>query len=160
MKLSTEQKLALFDANVSAHYKKRGKFISRIAIMGETILTIVAGKLETMKTVNEPSIVLRNIEVGSSAEMYIVPLESYNKRYYEDSGNSYLIDGHKWQVAFAKGEVRAFQYNSEPIIITAIWGEEMIVEPGDYIARPVDGEQTDIYRIEKKTFKQTYYLVE
>jgi hypothetical protein len=158
MKLSSEQKLKLFNAHITGHYKKRGKFISRIGIIGETILTIVAGKLETMKTVTEPSIVLRNIEVGSSAETYIVPLESYNKRYYEDAGNSYLIDGHNWQVAFAKGEVHAFQYYGKSIIISAIWGEDMIVENGDYIARPVDGDQFDIYRIEKDTFKQTYQL--
>jgi hypothetical protein len=96
-KLTTDEKVNLFLENESKlkHYKKRGRFIFREGIIGETVLTIVAGKLETMKTISEPSKVLRNIEVGSSAETYIISVETFTKR-YDELRQSYLIDGITW----------------------------------------------------------------
>lgn len=137
------------------HYKKSGDFIWRHGIHGETVLTIIAGKLETIKTVEVDSIVLRNIEIGCTAETYIVNAEKFNKR-YDLNGKTYKIDGILWIGATAKGEINAFEYFGETIKFTAPWGEEMLCEEGDYIANPIGGPVDDIYRIEKETFYKTY----
>lgn len=156
--LSKEEILNLFLSKETAQYKKRGRFLAREAVIGESVLTIVAGKLETIKRVEDlGSYVLRNIEIGSSAEMYIVAKDTYLKRY--DTVNEYhTIDKYSWQVVVAKGEIDAFEYHGETIKFIAPWNEEMLCEEGDYIARPVGGKADDIYRIEKDTFSQTYSL--
>jgi len=156
--ITTAEKIEMFNAAVTQHFKKRGKFLYRTAIENETVLTIVAGKLETMKTVTTDSIVLRNIEIGSSAEMYIIDREKFVKR-YDALDEDYKIDNVIWRIAFAKGEIDAFQYEGdESFTLVAIWNEPMLVEKGDWIARPKGGVEEDIYRIEKDTFKQTYSL--
>jgi len=156
--VSKEEIKRLFDAAEIRHFKKKGKFLFRQALIGETILTIVSGKLETMKTVEKESVIIKNIEIGSSAENYVIDKSVFEKR-YTVMDQSYLIDNNKWTLALAKGEVHAFEHKGDPINFMAPWNEEMLCEDGDYIARPVGGDVNDIYRIEKDTFKQTYELV-
>lgn len=137
-------------------YQKKGSFLSRPAVFGETILTIVAGKLETIKTVTEISIVLRNIEIGSSAETYIISEENFKKRYTK-TGDVVKIENKWWSKVFANGQVTGFFYTGEEITILAPWNEPMLVVNGDFIGCPVGGDPNDIYRIEKETFALTYH---
>ena len=139
----------------------------RTAIPHETILTIVSGKLETIKTADESDIVLRNIELGSSAETYIISWKKFTERYdAEIVFLPYIIDGQEWTVVTAKGIVEAFEYKIGPGVIPATisfvapWNEEMICNDGDFLARPQNGDKNDIYRIEKETFKQTYRKIQ
>lgn len=156
--ISKENLLTIFEKAEKQQFVKRGKFLAREAGLGETILTIVSGKLETIKRVEVPSVVLRNIEIGSSAETYVVDKEVFLKRYTE-TGEFHNVDRLTWQVALAKGEIEAFRYIvDETITIMAPWNEEMLVQKGDWIARPLNGKEDDIYRIEKDTFDQTYSL--
>ena len=104
--------------------------------------------------------ILRNIEVGSSAEVYIVSEDKFVKRYIAAYSKSYTIDKQTWFEAYARGQVDAFCYEGGTIQFMAPWNELMLCEKGDYIARPIGGEKNDIYRIEKDTFKQTYTLIE
>jgi len=53
-------------------------------------------------------------------------------------------------------KVEAFCYHGKTIEFVAPWGEKMLCEDGDYIARPLGGSPEDIYRIEKQIFNQTY----
>ena len=154
-KLTPTELLELFKSNTTKKYDKRGRFIVRKATQGETILTIVSGKLETINTANENDIVIRNIELGGSAETYILTLETYLKR-YELVGSIMLIDGIEWIEVKPKGSVNAFQYVGEPISFTAPWGEEMMCVEVDWIGNPVGGSESDIYRIEKEAFEKTY----
>ena len=156
--LSKQEIIALFNDNSNLHkqYKKKGTFLVRSAEPGETVLTIVAGKLETMKTAGLDEVVLRNIEIGSSAETYIIPAETYYKRYSRVIGQNYMIDNIDWDVAEAKGKAIGFMYEGETITFKAPWDEDMICEKGDFIVTPVGGKPDDVYRIEKNTFAQTY----
>jgi hypothetical protein len=122
------------------------------------VLTIVSGKLETIKTAQPGEVVLRNIELGSSAEMYIIGGESFEKRYTPLEKKHY-VDQIEWRMAEAKGEAVAFPYDGDIIAFQAPWGEEMVCYPGDYIASPVGGKETDVYRIERETFEQTYFEI-
>lgn len=148
--------VCLFEGTEKKLYKKKGEFLFRPSVPGETILTIVSGKLETLKTAAEKDIIIRNIEIGSSAETYIIKEEIFKNR-YEITQISYLIDNQTWLKCFAKGWVEAFCYSGETIEFMAPWGEKMMCESGDFIARPVPGEPQDIYRIERNTFLQTYH---
>jgi hypothetical protein len=186
MKEITKEALqVIFEGCPRKLYKKRGHYLFRPAIGGETVLTVVAGKLETFKRSNPGDIVLRNIEIGSSAETYMVPDTTFYKRYnllsskgrvsWEElkkksdsagcdhmmawvdmAGLSHWVDGQKWYEAEAVGQVEAFPYVGEPIQFQAPWSELMMCVEGDFIARPVPGDVGDIYRIEKDTFYLTY----
>lgn len=154
-----EEIIELFNSKEKKHYIKSGKFLVRRAIPGETILTIVSGKLETIKTAKPTDFILRNIEIGSSAETYSIDESSFWKRYETPIEELPLtIDGVKWGTANAKGEIMAFEYSGPTIKFMAPWNEEMLCEEGDFIANPIGGEPSDIYRIEKDTFKKTYKL--
>jgi len=153
--ISKEEVKALFENQIKKRFKKSGIFLWRIPEEAETVLTIVSGKLETLKTAKPHSdVIIRNIQIGSSAETYIIDKEKFEKR-YSTGYEFFLVDGKKWYKAEAKGEVMAFCYSGESIEFIAPWGEKMLCEDGDFIAQPVGGSPDDIYRIEKETFKQT-----
>ena len=155
-RLSQEELYNLFESEERLTFKKRGRFLVRPAREGETILTIVAGKLETIKKAKKKDVVIRNIEVGSSAETYIIDEEKMKLRYIL-TPEAHTVDGVDWVVALAQGRVEAFMYlEPEPITFEAPWGEDMICYFEDFIARPIPGEPRDIYRIERATFDQTY----
>lgn len=158
--LSKQEVAQLFSQNNEnlKQYKKKGTFLFRIADVGESILTIVNGKLETIKTAGNYDVVLRNIVLGSSAEEYIISTESFYKRYTILEG-SYTISGKEWQMAKASGEVLAFEYlGPDQIEFEPSWGGYMICNPGDMICNPLGGSPSDIYRIERSTFEDTYSL--
>lgn len=160
MKELTKQELfELFEAQPKKQYKKAGVFLHRIATCQETILTIVAGKLETMKKAQIGDVILRNIEVGSSAETYIISNQKFYDR-YDITSESHLVDGSPWIICHARGKIEAFEFkdelNSDCIRFIAPWNTEMICFRGDFIARPLNGDPNDIYRIEQATFLQTY----
>jgi hypothetical protein len=154
--LSKEEVKNLFGSTIQKRFKKSGIFLWRIPEESETILTIVAGKLETIKKATPHlDVIIRNIQIGSSAETYIIDKENFKKRYV--TGYEFFwIDGKKWFKAEANGEVMAFCYHGETIGFVAPWGEKMLCEDGDFIAQPIGGSPDDIYRIEKQTFNQTY----
>ena len=145
----------LYGSTPTLRYRKRGTFIARPAEPGETILTIVAGKLETLAGAEWGDVVLMNVEVGSSVERYLIKAAMFDKR-YERTGRTLSTDGHCWMVVSARGQVDAFRYDGPPIAFEAPWGEDMLLEAGDWLARPTDGAQDDIYRIERRAFEQTY----
>lgn len=154
-----EEVRRIFASLTKKEYQKRGKFLYRLAVPGETVLTIVSGKLETMKTASNDhhasEVVIRNIQLGSSAETYIISGEKFKER-YRMVNQEFRIDGHLWNLAEARGVVSAAQYDGEAFSFMAPWGEEMVCLPGDWLATPVPGDPGDLYRIENETFEQTY----
>ena len=148
---------SLFKSQTKKNYQKRGEFLWRLAKGGETVLTIVAGKLETIKTTGDDDVIIRNLTIGSSAELYIIGRSKFESR-YEISPNTFCwIEGVLWNFATAKGKIESFCYRGPTIEFIAPWGEKMLCEEGDYIARPLGGDNpNDIYRIEKNTFDLTY----
>lgn len=156
-KISLEELIGLYHSNEKNRYKKVVSMLYRFASEGETILTIVNGKLETIKKAGNDEVVLKNLEIGGSAEEYIIKGESFRKRYIKSNEEeSFIINNVTWEKAEAIGEIFAFKYEGETIKFDAPWGEEMLCENGDYIAHPVDGNDTDYYRIEKEAFNCTY----
>ncbi len=147
--------LAMFGAGEKRPFQKRGTFLARPAAPGETVLTIVAGKLETLAATGWGDVVVMNIEIGSSVERYIVGAEMFAKR-YERTGKTMFTDGFSWEMANAKGKVEAFRYDGPPIVFEAPWGEDMLMEAGDWLAHATGGKPDDVYRIERDAFERTY----
>lgn len=164
--LTSEEIMSYFTANkdIQQHFKKSGLFLYRPAAKGETVVTMLKGTVETINTAKDNDVVVRNLIVGLFGETYILPIATLEKRYELPNSvsmteKSYLLDGYKWEPAYAKGECMAFPYDGSLgnyITFKATWGEDMICEPGDMICWPVGGAKDDIYRIEKRTFELTY----
>jgi hypothetical protein len=139
-----EELVNFFEAQPKKFYKKRGRFLCRPAEDGETVLTIVVGKLETLKKAKRSDVIIRNIEIGSSAETYIIDDPVFRKR-YDVVDEKHIIDRQEWTVCLAKGKIEASLYAGETVQFVAPWNENMICEAGDFIARPLGGDPKDIY---------------
>ncbi len=157
--LNQEHMARLFDleGKDAKLYRKAGRVIARYAEAGETILTIVGGKLETLNTASFGDVVVRNVLIGSAAEQYVMTGETFAKRYKPWPEAIMRLDGFGWIKAEAIGEVFGFVYTGPALKFEAPWGEEMMLEPTDFLVRVGAG---DIYRIEAAAFAQTYALVE
>ena len=116
----------------------------------------VAGKLETIKKANDGDVVIKNLIIGGSAESYTMDFSTFEKRYEVIDKESIYIDGTTYYWCKPRGQVYAFEYIGETITFKAPWDEDMVCENGDFLASPVGGKETDIYRIEKDTFNKTY----
>jgi len=157
--LSPAEVAAFYASRPTQTYQKRGTFLARYAEPDETILTFVAGKLETLAVAKWDDVILMNIEVGSSVERYLIARDMFLKR-YDMTGRTVRTDGHSWMMVTAKGQVNAWQYEGPTLQFEAPWGETMLLEDGDWIASPVGGSPSDIYRIEREAFAGTYRLLE
>lgn len=154
--LTSEELYKLFESSEKEIYRKKGRFLCRAAKNEETVLTIVSGKLETLKKSRPGDIIIRNIEIGGSAETYVIDDQKFNER-YDLTHETMNIDQVEWTVCHARGRAEAFCYlEADPVKFVAPWGEEMICYFEDFVARPIPGDPYDIYRIERATFDQTY----
>lgn len=127
-------------------YNKFGTVEARLAKMGEKIDTIVNGKKETTNTAKNGDYVVKN----PSGEQYIISGDKFNSRYQLQNRSI------GWSLYNATGSCWAFKYEGPKFTFEAPWGEDMLVETGDYIAVAGIDNLDDIYRIEKNSFKQTY----
>jgi hypothetical protein len=146
----------LFEKIEKKHYKKSGRFLARSVQPGEITITKVGGCIETIKFAEPTDWLIMNINVGSSGESWAIGYEKFITRYKIAESNRHPVyNGHTWDEVEAVGEVMA---GESPVGITFIapWGEEMMCKPGDYLASPIGGEASDVYRIERKTFLDTY----
>lgn len=140
-------------------YRKYGKVIVRPAEKDETIITTIDGRIETIKTASPTDVVIRNITIDSSGETYIIGWDKFKERYESTDEPSLKIDGIWWKPAIPVGRVIGGFYKGEDIQFNAPWGENMILKDGDFLANPYPiDDPTDIYRIAKKEFHQTYRM--
>lgn len=122
---------------------------ARPATEGEDIDTVIDGIKETTNTAAAGDYVV----TGPKGEEYIISGEKFNKLYEATAEEG---------VYKAKGLVKAYQIpeGTEDFTFVAPWGEDMLVQAGDYIATSFadnfDAEKC--YRIEKGVFEQTYKI--
>lgn len=145
----------LQDGEVSK-YHKHIKMYARLSEPGETVLTVLNGILETVKKANFGDLVMLNPQVGGAAEKYLLDGKNFWGRYdiHHDAPIS-KIDGYEYYEVQAKGVSEGFLYSGESFVFIAPWGSEMLCNDGDAIIRPLSLER-EIYRVERKTFDQTY----
>ena len=140
-------------------YRKTTKVLYRPSVHGETIITTCGGKIETLRTCEGGEIVIQNIEVGSSAEIYVIGEKKFRKRYNAIKSIDYSISGVEWKMAQAIGTIEAFEWRGQTIKFTASWGEDMLCEKGDMMGR-VPSDHEDMYRLEREAFDLTYKIKE
>ena len=137
-------------------YQKFGQVLFRPAGLNETVLTMVSGRLETIKRAELGDIIVRNFELGSSSEQYIIgALEKFKSR-YELTDQTLYVDSLNWGIAKATGLLHAVEYKGDPFTFKAPWGEDMECLDGDFIGK-LPGETVDqVYRIDREAFEKTY----
>ena len=135
-------------------YEKFGAFDCRAAKAGENVLTIINDQIETTNVARDGDVVVR----GPKGEEYIISLKKFVDRYRVDKA---LTDD--YQKFETKGRVLAYMHIGPSFKFVASWGEEMIVDDGDYLATPCNliplGFDDEVYRIERTVFNETYRLV-
>ena len=132
--------------NFVKRYLKQGAVNAKLAVKDEKVKTEIDGVVETVNTAKENDVVIK----GSSNELYLINIDKFKARYNVEKELSSDYQEYK-----AIGECFAFEFKGEGFSFIAPWGEEMIVENGDFLASP-NAEITEVYRIEKNAFKKTY----
>ena len=132
-------------------YKKCRRVSARSAVEGEVIVTIIDGEQETTNTAKKGDMVVRTKKSGAE---YIIGGDKFRERYTicDEDENGYSDYD-------PIGETYAFKYEGESFTFVAPWGEDMIVNDGDYICAIDPDDLEDIYRIEKGEFEDTYRVV-
>lgn len=148
--LTQEDMIEIFSKSQAQLYKKFGAVACRLAIVGESIITNIAGEQETQNTAKEADVVVR----GALGEEYILSLEKFSSRYNIDKP----VHSH-YQLYEPCGTCLAFEYRGEPLQFMAAWGEAMIVQPNDFLATTSE-DVPEVYRIERNAFFSTYKLVQ
>jgi hypothetical protein len=138
-------------ANNVRTYRKKQTVAIRPAVADEVVETVIDGERETVNIAKSGDYVVR----GAQGEQYIIDSQTRAERYGAPVGTP-QPDGYREYEA--RGSVHAFRYDGEPFKFVAPWGEDMIVNPGDYIGTPQIGSD-HFYRIEKNAFAESYVEV-
>lgn len=139
--------------NALLKYKKTGVIMVQKCVPGEKIETIINGEKETQKIAGEHDFLVKN----STGEVYLLHADKLKDRYDYIGQSEYAPNVDLYE---AKGIVWAIQYTGEESFqFNAPWNELMLCNKGDFIASPVRGQYTDVYRIEQSVFAMTYKQV-
>lgn len=139
-------------------YEKIATIYARMAEEGERIDTITSDGLETSNTAEKGDFVVKN--KTEAEECYILKPESFNNAYkflrkHDEGFNEYVsnkkIIAVEIDASFFKDE------NEKELYFVAPWGSKMVVKENDYLVCPIG--YTEIYRIARKEFFETYQLV-
>lgn len=143
--MTQEQMIALFQTLSYNKVQKFGEVNFTIANTEQKIVTTINGQVETTNTANAGDYMI----VGASGETYVLTSKQFEKNYEVVSS----LNGKG--VAKVKPQPRlAAEWTGNPFQFTAIWGENMICNTGDYLVAPED--LSEVYRIERETFLRTY----
>ncbi len=129
-------------------HRKLGLVEARLANEGETIVTTIDGEIETINHANEGDVVIRSVK----DEEYIISREKFDARY---QGDELTAD---FQTYASCGVTYAVQWYHGPAIFKASWGEDMIINNGDFLCSPTLVPDGDLYRIEASAFYKSYAL--
>ncbi len=139
-------------------YKKNAIVFAREAIEGERIDTITSDGKETSNTAKVGDYVIQ--AQTTAKEQYIVPKSTLLNRYVKvemsapKGWSAYRATGQCYAIPFEGDLYHSF--GGTELNFKAPWGEPMVVKQGDMLATDVD--YTEIYRIARKEFEETYEL--
>ena len=107
--------------------------------------------------------------LGTEGEKYILSPANFQQRYSVESAEEptdAALQAEGYKAYMPTGRCWAEQLDEETVSkffpagkFIAAWGSEMLVEPGDWIATPSPAA-SEVYRVEKSAFANTYALVE
>jgi hypothetical protein len=155
-------------------YKKFGQVFLKKAVAGERVVTIINGQVETNNTVPDEGVFWISRADTTAKERLILPDAKRQKLYKNKTqGGGSVPDEEGFTGPYMPlGRVLAVQATSGLLEkhfpdgkFIAPWNSEMVVEKGDFLVAPVPPEDTgmpmpenvtEVYRIEKSMFVQTY----
>lgn len=103
--------------------------------------TFVGGEKETQRPYAAGDIMV----CGPKGECYTMSPKKFAKNYEGDVGGDVVVEQSPRMVARYDGD--------DSVRFTASWGEEMVLNPGDYLVKEGEGQY---YRIEGGVFRKTY----
>jgi hypothetical protein len=132
-------------------YEKFGKFNFEVSQDVQEVVTSIDGEVETTNIAHVGNLII----TGIKDEKYVLTLAQFIQNYEIEEFYHPEMKG----IARVKPQPRfAVQWNLEDqLIFIAPWGEKMICNEGDYLVAFQDF--SEVYRIEKSVFEQTYKLV-
>ena len=137
-------------------YKKFGNVYFRPAGLQEMLCTMVSGRLETIKKAKLGEIIIKNLELGTSAEQFIMGDKAHFESRYDITDQTIFLDGNNWGVARAKGELDGVVYHGERFVFVAPWGSYMECLDGDVIGKLPTEDSSKVYRIDANSMEKTY----
>ena len=140
-------------------YKKKSLIRAKKAESGLVVITRTSDGIETKNTAEKGDWLVEN--QTSAKESYLIKAETFEKKYtlMESLGNG-------WGCYRPKGEIIAMIVSEDDIKnlgggenfeFQAPWKESIVLKPGDYLVASL--EKSEIYRVAKKEFQETYELV-
>lgn len=130
---------AKIESPEKTYTKRTLTFDVEVAQNSKKIDTIIDGKTETTNTAKKGDYIL----TGSKGEKYVLSPQKFEQRYTMTS------DG---RAKTKPVQTKAKKYKGPTMKFMASWGEEMILESGDFIIN----NNGEYYRIEKEAFHNTY----
>lgn len=146
-KMKTFWEKMIADNNV-LKYKKFGTIKAKLAKDGDVINTIIKGEKETETTTKEGDVII----FGILGERYVINKETFKKRYL----GMPLTKSYQIYDSIGKTYAALWEDSNEEFIDS--WGEDMIINTGDYLCSPTKKPNGQIYRIQKDAFIKTYKL--
>lgn len=145
-------------------YQKVKEVFAEEAIGGEHIVTITSSGYETKNTAKKGDYIVTN--QTESQEKYIISKTAFKRDYKrtKTSKNSYIKTSTIYALEFTKEnfpelfeKINKESPSNSALYIETSWKESQVVRENDYLA--CDQKQTEIYRIDRKEFNETYGIV-
>lgn len=140
-----------------SEFKKSQGVKARLAIEGETIISVTDAGEETSNRAGANDVVVENDT--KAKEQYIVEMDIFMDRYDVDTTLS-----EQWQAYSPKGKILGLEVSHEvtalldvgdQFFIEAPWKSDQYCEEGDYLVSPLP-DLSEVYRIGRAEFEQTY----
>jgi hypothetical protein len=156
-------------------YKKTGMAFVKPATPGQVVETVLSGKVETTNIAKEGDWLVR--ANTAARERYLLPDAKFRQLYLQNPvpfahhQDAAELEAEGFKAFVPCGRIIALQADASFIAqhfpkgkFIAVWGAEMCVEDGDFLAAPMPPANrsmpnlvvTEVYRIEKDAFNQTY----
>jgi hypothetical protein len=140
-------------------YKKKSLIRAKKAEAGQIVVTITSDGIETKNTAEKGDWLIEN--QTSAHESYLVRDDVFGKKYT-------LMHslGRGWGCYRPKGEIIAIKVSAqdledlgskEILEFEAPWRESIVLKPDDFLV--ISLEKSEIYRIAKKEFQETYETI-
>ena len=116
------------------------------------VSTVLGAEKETTNTVRYGDIYIS----GPQGESYIIRAKDFLRLYNINEG---IATPRKQPRKVAKVTKRILKELDMPmsILFKAPWGEDMLLNAGDYLVKDTNGNG-GVYRVEAKAFTQTYWI--
>lgn len=141
-------------------YKKKSLIRAKKAEPGLVVVTRTSDGIETKNTAEKGDWLVEN--QTSAKESYLIKADTFEKKYS-------LMDslGNGWGCYRPKGKISAMKVSAldlenfgahDVLEFQAPWKESIVLKPGDFLV--ISLEKSEIYRVAKKEFLETYEEIE